>query len=130
MTTDTSSEPEEVYDAISRLHEDADERVCTLRDRRPPSSTVERQLGILKALANDHRLRILTALREGECCVCELQVVTTAPQSTVATHLRTLKDAGLVRSRKKGKWTYYRLADAAVAEILDLATAIEESERS
>ncbi|PSQ13655.1 transcriptional regulator, partial [Halobacteriales archaeon QS_7_68_65] len=49
-----------------------------------------------------------------------------APQSTVATHLRKLKQAGLVKSRRKGKWSYYRIADTAALELLDLARAIQE----
>ena len=81
---------------------------------------------MFKALANEDRLRILETLRDSECCGCELQVVLDAPQSTVATHLRKLKQAGLVKSRKKGKWSYYRIADTAAFELLDLAHAIQE----
>ena len=44
----------------------------------------------------------------------------------MSTHLRKLKQAGLVKSRKKGKWSYYRIADTAVFEVLDLAAATQE----
>jgi ArsR family transcriptional regulator len=122
--SDTESPTDAAYTALDRLYDDADERVATLEALRPDRTTVTRQQEVFKALGNEDRLRILTALRECECCVCELQIVIDAPQSTVATHLRTLKDAGLVRSRKKGKWSYYRIADTAVFDLLDLAHAV------
>lgn len=118
-----SNEPD-VYPALERLFENPDERVAALREQRPADAEVAGQEAVFKALANEKRLRILNALRDSECCVCELQVVLEAPQSTVATHLRTLKDAGLVKSRKKGKWSYYRIADTAAFELLDLAAAV------
>jgi ArsR family transcriptional regulator len=79
---------------------------------------------VFRALANEDRLRLLDALRNGERCGCELMVLLDAPQSTVATHLRTLREAGLVKNRKKGKWNYYRIADGAVMDVLDLAVAL------
>lgn len=123
--TESDSSPEGAYDALDRLCDDPDERVADLQDLEPTEGEVAGQAAVFKALANEDRLRVLHALRECECCGCELQVVLDAPQSTVSTHLRKLKDAGLVRSRKKGKWTYYRIADTAVLELLDLAAAIQ-----
>lgn len=124
--TDTESPPDDAYDALERLHDDPDERVVALRELEPAEADVADQETVFKALGNADRLRILNALRESECCGCELQVVLDAPQSTVATHLRKLKDAGVVNSRKKGKWSYYRIADTAVFELLDLAGAVRE----
>lgn len=81
---------------------------------------------MFQALSNENRLRVLESLRDGERCGCELQVILDAPQSTVATHLRKLREAGLVKDRKQGRWNYYRIADTAVLDILDLAQAITE----
>jgi DNA-binding transcriptional ArsR family regulator len=120
------SPPDEVYDALARLYDDPEARIADLQDTRPPERNVADQEAVFKALANEDRLRVLETLRESERCGCELQVVLDAPQSTVATHLRKLKKAGLVKSRKKGKWSYYRIADTAVLELLDLARAIRE----
>lgn len=124
--SETDSAGSEAYEAIDRLHDDPDERIADLEALTPSDSDVADRETVFKALAHEDRLRILAALRESECCGCELQVVLDAPQSTVATHLRKLKDAGLVNSRKKGKWSYYRIADTAVFELLDLAAAIRE----
>jgi ArsR family transcriptional regulator len=60
-----------------------------------------------KALADPTRVRILAALRDRELCVCELCDALQVSQSTLSTHLQVIRDAGLVRTRKQGKWTYY-----------------------
>ena len=122
----TDSSPDEAYSALDRLYEEPDARIADLLDTRPPERDVAGREAVFKALANEDRLRVLETLRESECCGCELQVVLDAPQSTVATHLRKLKQAGLVKSRRKGKWSYYRIADTAALELLDLAHAIQE----
>ena len=111
--------------AVEQLYEDAEDPVGDLERLRSADERVETQTTVYGALANEHRVRILEALRDGERCVCELQIVLDAPQSTVATHLRSLRDAGLVKSRKKGRWTYYRIADTAVFELLDVAAAVD-----
>ncbi|GAA0454360.1 metalloregulator ArsR/SmtB family transcription factor (plasmid) [Halococcus dombrowskii] len=121
----TDSPPDEAYSALDRLYDDPEARIADLRDTRSSVQDVVDQETVFKALANEDRLRVLETLRESECCGCELQVVLDAPQSTVATHLRKLKKAGLVKSRKKGKWSYYRIADTAVFELLDLARAVQ-----
>ena len=122
----TDSPPDEAYSGLDRLYDDPEARIAALRDSRQPEQDVAGQEAIFKALANEDRLRVLETLRESECCGCELQIVLDAPQSTVATHLRKLKNAGLVKSRKKGKWSYYRITDTAAVELLDLAHAIQE----
>ncbi|PSQ03002.1 transcriptional regulator [Halobacteriales archaeon QS_5_68_33] len=124
--TETESPPDDAYNALDRLYDDPDERVAALQEVKPPEQDVSGQESVFKALGNKDRLRVLGALRESERCGCELQVVLDAPQSTVATHLRKLKDAGLVKSRKKGRWSYYRIADTAVFELLELASAVQD----
>ncbi|MUV88508.1 metalloregulator ArsR/SmtB family transcription factor [Halapricum sp. CBA1109] len=96
--------------------------------RRPDDDVVEAELSAFKALANEKRLAVVHALRQGELCACELETVLDAPQSTVASHLRKLKDAGIVHTRKEGKWTYYRIADTASLQLLDLAAALGDAE--
>ena len=124
--SESEAPPDDAQEALERLYDDPAARIANLQDVRPSDQDVAGQEGVFKALANKDRLRVLEALRDSECCGCELQVVLDAPQSTVATHLRKLKEVGLVKSRKKGKWSYYRIADTAVFELLDLAHAIQE----
>lgn len=65
-----------------------------------------------KAFADPTRVRILTLLRAGELCVCELGDALRLTQSTLSTHLRVIREAGLVRTRREGKWIYYSLDPA------------------
>ena len=70
---------------------------------------------IAKALADPQRMRILKMLRPGERCVCEIVAVLALAPSTVSKHLSLLEAAGLVASRKQGRWIYYRLPDGVAA---------------
>ena len=65
---------------------------------------------VFKALADTTRLRILNLLLHGELCVCDIQSVLDSPQPNVSRHLTYLKNAGLVRDRRKGPRMYYSLA--------------------
>jgi DNA-binding transcriptional ArsR family regulator len=65
-----------------------------------------------KALADEHRLLALALLkRRKELCACEIQAATGLTHATVSHHMSVLADANLVRSRRQGKWMYYRLAE-------------------
>jgi len=67
-------------------------------------------MGVAKALADDHRTRALMCLRDGELCVCQIIGLLELAPSTVSKHLDILHRAGLVESRKEGRWIYFRLA--------------------
>ncbi|AAM31942.1 transcriptional regulator, ArsR family [Methanosarcina mazei Go1] len=81
---------------------------------------------IFKALADPNRLKIVKLLKEGELCACELTIALSSSQSTVSHHLSVLKSAGLVKERKEGKWSYFRLSEGAVIEILNQAKLLHE----
>ena len=72
---------------------------------------------VSKALADENRVRLLLALRRGERCACQLTELLGLAPSTVSKHLALLGQAGLVRSRREGRWMYFRLPapDAPVA---------------
>ena len=65
-------------------------------------------MNITKALADENRVRTLLALRKGELCVCQITELFGLAVSTVSKHLSILYQAGLVESRKDGRWIYYR----------------------
>lgn len=65
---------------------------------------------LLRACADRTRLRILALLTRGELCVCDIQAALAAPQSKVSRHLATLRRAGLVADRRRGRWKHYSLA--------------------
>jgi ArsR family transcriptional regulator len=63
----------------------------------------------LKFLSDGNRLRILKILSQRESCVCELIEQIGLTQPLVSYHLRRLRDAGLVRTRRKAQWVYYSI---------------------
>ena len=84
-----------------------------------------RAVTLFHALSDATRLAILEMLRGGEQCVCDLQDQLDAAQSRLSFHLRVLREAGLVEDRKEGRWSYYRIAPEALAEVHDLAVALQ-----
>jgi len=82
---------------------------------------------IFKALSDTNRLKIIKLLKEGELCVCELTTALSTSQSTVSHHLSVLKNAGLIKERKEGKWSYFRLSEGAVIEILNQAKLLTDA---
>src|SRR5215210_699823 len=67
---------------------------------------------LLGLLADPTRVRLLALLGEQELSVAELTRITAVPQSRVSTHLGKLKDAELIRDRRHGASTFYRLDEA------------------
>ena len=63
------------------------------------------------ALSDPTRLRVLYALGKGELCVCQITELAGLAPSTVSRHMSVLQGAGLVESRKDGRWVYYRLPE-------------------
>jgi DNA-binding transcriptional ArsR family regulator len=70
-------------------------------------------LRVTKALADLQRVRILMMLQPGELCVCQIMEVLGLAPSTVSKHLSILSTAGLVDSRKEGRWMYFRLPEGS-----------------
>lgn len=76
-----------------------------------------------KALGDPTRLTLAVALRDGgELCVCDLSWVVERPENLVSHHVRALRSAGLVRSRRDGKMVMYELTDRGGA-LLDVLLA-------
>src|SRR5215218_7912971 len=85
----------------------------------------DRAVTLFHALSDATRIAILRMLRGGELCVCDLQDELEAAQSRLSFHLRVLKAAGLVADRREGRWSYYRILPEALAEVHDLAVAMQ-----
>jgi ArsR family transcriptional regulator len=80
--------------------------------------------GVLRALADPTRLRIVALLVGGEVCVCHIHDALKIPQPTASRHLAYLRRTGLVETRKDGLWVHYRLAnlpDAVLRTLVDAA---------
>lgn len=72
---------------------------------------------LFHALSDETRLQILECLRDCEQCVCDLTDTLKSAQSRLSFHLKILKDAGLIKDRKEGRWVYYTLETEALGEM-------------
>jgi len=68
-------------------------------------------LAIFKALSDETRLRVLKLLEHGELCVCDIVAALDTSQPRISFHLTALREAGLIRDRRQGKWTHYSVDD-------------------
>ncbi len=65
---------------------------------------------IVKAMADENRIRILCCLKDRELCVCQVIALLGLAPSTTSKHLSILHQARLLDSQKKGRWVYYKTA--------------------
>ncbi|HRA47345.1 MAG TPA: metalloregulator ArsR/SmtB family transcription factor, partial [Thermomicrobiales bacterium] len=73
------------------------------------------------AISDPNRLRIVTALQANELCVCDIAATVGLSESAVSHHLRTLREAGLVRNRRDGRRVWYAVDDEHISGILQPA---------
>ena len=78
----------------------------------------------LKALSEPGRLRLVALLKQGELCVCQLEVALKLSQANVSRHLAILRQAGVVTDRREGRWVYYSLTEPVSADLRDVQTAL------
>ncbi|HEY1918899.1 MAG TPA: metalloregulator ArsR/SmtB family transcription factor [Streptosporangiaceae bacterium] len=97
------------------------DRVADVRASMPGDEQVAELADVFGLLADPGRLRVLVALLEGEMCVCDLAAAAGASESAASHHLRLLRAHRVVQVRRTGRMAYYRLADAHVRMLLDLA---------
>lgn len=102
-------------------HEHDHERVRLVRAGLPEPEIVEQVGATFGLLADPGRLRLLTALLEGEMGVCDLAAACGQSESAVSHALRLLRAHRVVAVRRSGRRAFYRLADAHVRMLLDLA---------
>jgi ArsR family transcriptional regulator len=80
---------------------------------------------IFEALADENRAAIVELLADGELCVCDVSASLGISNALASHHLKKLREAGLVVTRRKGSWLHCRLENdalaAAVAELQGLA---------
>ena len=80
------------------------------------------------AMADPHRLKLLSALTKAELCVCDLAAVVKMSESAVSHQLRLLRNLRLVKHRREGRNVYYSLADAHIANLYrEVAEHLDEA---
>ncbi len=101
-----------------------------------PEEGVDRLVALGRALSDPIRVRMLGMMAEGRgscdfsgsgvpadegdegICVCEFEDHFGMGQSKVSYHMRKLKDAGLVREERRGRWSFYSLDRGAARDLL------------
>ena len=84
-------------------------------------------LNIFKAMSDSNRLRILMSLHDRELCVCQIIELLQLAPSTVSKHLLILKQAGVLKSHKNGRWIYYTISDDLTDEQCSMLSLIRAS---
>jgi len=79
---------------------------------------VDRKSRLLKALANETRLKMLRLLSKREMCVCELTIALDLTQPTASHHLNILENMRLIKDQKEGKWVFYSVANSKLIQHL------------
>jgi ArsR family transcriptional regulator, arsenate/arsenite/antimonite-responsive transcriptional repressor len=62
-----------------------------------------------QALGDNTRLRLLNLMADQEICVCYFVEILNQPQPKISRHLAYLRNAGIVTTRRDGKWMHYRI---------------------
>ncbi len=80
------------------------------------------------SLGDVTRLKILKVIGEEELCSCEVMAALDLTQPTTSHHLGILERAGVLSSRREGKWVFYRIASprikAWLTKTLDMMEAV------
>jgi ArsR family transcriptional regulator len=84
----------------------------------------KRQAQVLKALANESRLKIVARLAKGECSVGELTDLVGSDRTTVSKHLAVLRAHGIVSDRRDGNVVFYTLLTPCVINFFSCATQV------
>ena len=84
----------------------------------------KKQARVLKALANESRLKIVDHLSHGECSAGELTEVVGLDRTTVSKHLAVLRLHGIVDDRREGNTVFYTLLTPCVLNFFTCATQV------
>ncbi len=105
---------------------------CSVPLSPPPLANDERDrlLLALKALADGTRLRIfeLISAQDAPVCACDIVDRFDVSQPTIAHHLRTLREAGLITTTRQGVWAYYAVDPAGLALVSGLFAVAANAE--
>ncbi len=74
--------------------------------------------GVLKGLAHPVRIRIVDALQKGEMCVGDVAKILGERQAVTSQHLNTMRDKGILISRREGSRVYYRIQNSSAVKLL------------
>ncbi|HZJ76391.1 MAG TPA: metalloregulator ArsR/SmtB family transcription factor [Oscillospiraceae bacterium] len=98
------------------IHEDIINKV---KKTMPSEKQLYDLADFFKIFGDATRIKIIYALLREEMCVCDIAILLGMNQSAISHQLRTLRQAGIVKFRKKGRAVYYSLDDRHVENIFE-----------
>ena len=81
---------------------------------------MEMEIKLLKALADETRVKIVQCLLDGELCACALVPLVGKAQPTVSQHLRILQEAGVLNARRDGVNIRYDIGSKEAIQIMEI----------
>lgn len=81
---------------------------------------------VMKALSDETRMRILNILKNGDLCVCEIEVILDINQSNASRHLNKLTNANIIEYYKVAQYVYYRINEEIITEYPFIKEIIEK----
>lgn len=87
-------------------------------DKMSSSDTYRETANLFKLLGDYNRIRIISALKESEMCVCELSLLLDMSQSSISHQLRILRNNGIVKNRKENKQVFYSLNESQIYDLI------------
>ncbi len=91
-----------------------------------PSPSIEKVSSLFQAIGPGPRLEILLAIGAGEACVCHLEASLGYRQAYISQHLMALREAGLLSTRRDGKYIFYRLEKPEIMEMVEMAARLAD----
>ncbi|MHA1167193.1 MAG: ArsR/SmtB family transcription factor [Candidatus Hodarchaeales archaeon] len=128
MSRQKKSTAIDLEDRLSRFLEaigscsckDASSHRSELVKAKLPGKMIEPVIKALKAIAEPKRLQILYLLKDGTPkCLCELEAVLDISQPTITHHIKVLEKAGVIETRKSGKWLLCMVKDSIFVDTVE-----------
>jgi len=82
------------------------------------------------ALGDATRLKMLKLIADEELCSCEVMAALELTQPTTSHHLGILERAGLLTSKRNGKWVFYKIANSRVQNLINRGFSMMEEPNS
>lgn len=73
---------------------------------------------LFRSLSQPTRVEILLAIGSGEACVCHLEAILKMRQAYISQHLMALRQAGVLDTRRDGRFVYYRLQNPQILDFI------------
>jgi DNA-binding transcriptional ArsR family regulator len=91
---------------------------------------VKRITRLLRAIDQPARLQIMLVIGSGEACVCHLEAALGLRQAYLSQHLMAMRKARILKTRRDGRYIFYRLADPQLLTLIQLAAVISGVEEN